>query len=95
MIGLLICLFISAPASAADPRNGAKLYNTHCSSCHAKNGRGSMPGVADFSRGGTLFKANAKLVTVIEEGVGIMPAYRGLMSTRDILDVIAHMRTFN
>ena len=81
-------------AQAADPRNGAKLYNMHCSSCHSVNGRGGMPGVPDFSRGGALFKPDAKLVSVIEQGVGVMPAYRGLMSTRDILDVIAHLRTF-
>ncbi len=95
LVGLLFCFSISAPASAADPRNGAKLYGTHCSSCHAVNGRGSMPGISDFTRAGTLLKSNAKLVQVIEEGTGIMPAYRGLMSTRDILDVIAHLRAFN
>ena len=87
-------LMAAQSAQAADPRNGAKLYNMHCSSCHSVNGRGGMPGVPDFSRGGALFKPDAKLVSVIEQGAGIMPAYRGLMSTNDILDVIAHLRTF-
>ncbi|ALP54909.1 hypothetical protein Tel_16645 [Candidatus Tenderia electrophaga] len=79
---------------AADPRNGAKLYNQHCSSCHGARGQGAMPGTPDFSRGEGLRVANASLLTVIENGSGVMPAYRGLLSTQDILDVISHLRTF-
>ncbi len=87
-------LLSSAGAMAADPRNGAKLYNIHCSNCHGPRGRGALPGMSDFSRGQGLFVANAALVKVIENGSGVMPAYRGLLSTQDILDVIAHLRTF-
>lgn len=79
---------------AADPRTGAKLYNMHCSSCHGPKGQGTMPGAPDFGRDRTLFAADHVLVEVIEQGRGVMPAYRGLMSTQDILDVIAHVRTF-
>jgi len=82
-------------AQAADPRNGAKLYNTHCVSCHGAKGRGNMAGAPDFSRAGAMFKPDAVLVQAIERGNGVMPAFRGLMSTRDILDVIAHLRTLN
>lgn len=93
---LLLALggFLAEGAMAADPRNGAKLYNIHCSSCHGPRGQGAMPGMPDFSRGQRLFVANAALVKVIENGSGVMPAYRGLLSTQDILDVIAHLRTF-
>jgi len=83
-----------ADVMAADPRNGAKLYNMHCTNCHGPNGAGAMPGMPDFSRGQSLFAANAVLVQVLESGRGIMPAYRGLLTTQEMLDVIAHLRTF-
>lgn len=97
LLGLMLALggpLYTGTAQAADPRNGAKLYNSHCASCHGPRGQGAMPGVPDFSRGQSLFRADAPLVQVIENGSGIMPAYRGLLSTQDILDVIAHLRTF-
>ena len=83
-----------AEAMAADPRNGAKLYNIHCTNCHGSSGAGSMPGMPDFRRGQSLFKNNEFLVKKLEEGIGIMPAYRGLLTTQEMLDVIAHLRTF-
>ena len=83
-------------AFAADPRNGAKLYNMHCESCHGSGGRGGvMPGVPDFSRGEGLFQSDAALVSLLEEGRGMKPSYLGLMTTRDMLDVIAYLRTLN
>ena len=97
LLALLVAVngwMFSAEALAADPRNGAKLYNMHCSSCHGPKGQGMMPGTPDFGRDRTLFAADPVLVQVIEQGRGVMPAYRGLMSTQDILDVIAHLRTF-
>jgi len=81
-------------AQAADPNNGAKLYNMHCTGCHGPRGKGAMPGMPDFSRGQSLLVADASLVTTLERGGGMMPAYRGLLSTQEMLDVIAHLRTF-
>ena len=83
-----------AEAMAADPRNGAKIYNIHCTNCHGSRGAGAMPGMPDFRRGQSLFAANAVLVQVLENGQGIMPAYRGLLTTQEMLAVIAHLRTF-
>ena len=94
-LALLLALpLVPGTVSASDIKNGARIYSTHCSSCHGVRGRSSTPGVEDFSRQRTLYKPNHQLVQVIERGSGIMPAYRGLLSTDDILDVIAHMRTF-
>ncbi len=85
-----------ATAFAADPRNGAKLYNMHCESCHGSAGRGGvMPGVPDFRRGEGLFQPDTALVKLLEEGRGMKPSYLGLMSTRDMLDVIAYLRTLH
>jgi len=87
--------FLFADSSlAADPNNGAKIYNIQCSNCHGPRGQGAMPGTPDFSRGQTLFMPDATLVETIEKGSGVMPAFRGLLSTQEILDVIAYLRTF-
>jgi len=100
IVGLIVLLsaistfLFGAEALAADPRNGAKIYNIHCTNCHGSNGAGAMPGMPDFRRGQSLFAANAVLVQVLENGQGIMPAYRGLLTTQEMLDVIAHLRTF-
>ncbi len=80
-------------ARAADPRAGAKLYNMHCTTCHGPRGSARVPGVPDFSRGDTLFKGDTQLLQAIENGGGVMPAFRGLMSTYEIMDVIAYLRT--
>lgn len=98
---LVLCLIImggmyEAMAYAADPRNGASLYKKHCDSCHGAQGRGgNMPGVPNFSRGEGLIQSDAALVKLLEEGRGIKPAYRGLMTTREMLDVVAYLRTLH
>lgn len=95
MVALLAFMgfFVSLSVEAASPRSGAKLYNMHCTSCHGVRGSATMPGLADFSRGEGLFKPDAQLIHMIENGVGVMPAFRGLMSTNEILDVISYLRT--
>ena len=89
----LSVMMAAAAAEAADPRAGAKLYNTHCAGCHGTRGVARMPGVPEFSRGERLLKADPVLLQSIENGSGVMPAFRGLMSTHEILDVIAYIRT--
>jgi len=94
VVALLI--FASAPlAQAADPRNGAMLYNNHCTGCHGAQGNGMMPGMPNFQRGERLFKPDAALVQTLEHGSGVMPAFRGLMTTQEMLDVIAYLRTMH
>lgn len=81
-----------APAYAADPTSGAQLYARHCVTCHGDRGRPMMPGLPDFARGERLMQSDANLVGAIKNGRGLMPAYRGLLTDDEILDVIAHLR---
>lgn len=83
------------PAQAADPRNGAKLYNSHCANCHGTQGNGMMPGMPNFLRGEGLMKPDAVLVQSLERGAGMMPAFRGLMTTQEMLDVVSYLRTMH
>lgn len=92
---LLSALFNGSVAQAADPTNGAKLYNRQCVDCHGAQGNGMMPGMPNFLRGEGLMKSDAALVQTLERGSGVMPAFRGLLTTQDMLDVIAYLRTMH
>ena len=83
----------AAGAQAADPKNGRTIYNQHCVNCHGERGVPNMPGVPDFSRGERLMQTDLDLIKTISRGKSMMPAYQGLLSENDILDVIAHLRT--
>ncbi len=93
-VAVLLWSLGATQAQAADTFSGAKIYNRHCVSCHGSKGAGAMPGMSDFRRSGSLMRADADLARSIEKGAGMMPAFRGLLSPNEILDVIAHLRTF-
>jgi cytochrome c6 len=80
-------------AHAADPRKGAGIYRQHCADCHGNRGVPNMPGVPDFSRNERLMQSDLVLVKTISIGKGMMPAFQGILSENDILDVIAYLRT--
>lgn len=84
---------VSLAASAADPQQGGRLYGKHCQNCHGATGAGQMPGLPDFSRAQGLMQSDNDLLQFVRNGAGMMPAYRGLLSDREILDVIAYLRT--
>jgi len=90
---LLCCCLAALPVGAADPQQGGKLYAKNCKNCHGASGIAQMPGLPDFSRGQGLLSSDNDLLQFIRNGRGMMPAYRGLLSDRDILDVIAYVRT--
>jgi cytochrome c6 len=80
-------------ARAADTRHGAELYSRHCSGCHGGDGRPVMPTAPDLSRPTALLKPDTVLLAAVRAGRGAMPAYQGLLRDRDILDIVAHLRT--
>jgi mono/diheme cytochrome c family protein len=78
---------------AADINRGAELYRLHCTSCHGGDGRPLMPGATDFSRPSALLKPDLNLLSVMRTGRGSMPAYQGQLRDREMLDIVAHLRT--
>lgn len=81
------------PALAADPQQGRKIYKAHCENCHGANGSGQIPGAPDFLRGNALMKPDLELMRTVKAGRGMMPAYQGMFTETELLDVIAYLRT--
>ncbi len=52
-----------------------------------------LPSAPDLSRPTSLLKADPALLASIRSGRGAMPAYAGQLRDRDILDIVAHLRT--
>lgn len=94
LAGVSLLLAAGGAAYAADPGNGGKIYATHCSSCHGDDGVSTMPGTPDFARRERMFKPDTALLVSIRDGISVMPAYKGLLTDQEILDVIAYLRTF-
>ena len=80
---------------AADINKGAEIYSAHCVSCHGASGAGVMIGVPNFAQNEGLMSPDSELLNSIQSGKAAMPAYRGVLSVQDTLDVIAYLRTLN
>ncbi len=52
-----------------------------------------MPGIPDFTFGGTLMRPDAVLAESIRTGANAMPGFRGIITDFQILDVVAYLRT--
>lgn len=83
------------PAQGADSIKGQQLYVAQCAICHGPSGRAVMPGAPNFDRGETMLRPDAALLTAIRAGKNAMPAYQGRMADRDIMNVIAYLRTLH
>lgn len=90
---LWVALLCGAAAQAADLQHGSQLYRQHCALCHGPAGRPVLPGAPDLSRPAALLKPDLVLLAGIRTGRGAMPAYQGVLRDRDILDIVAHLRT--
>ena len=88
-------LLAGGAAQAADPVRGAQLYASNCALCHGQDGRAVMPGAPSFNRGDALLRPDFTLLALIRAGRNAMPAFQGRMADRDIMDVIAFMRTLH
>lgn len=88
-------LLACSVAQAADVNKGRQLFGTHCAACHGQTGRSVMIGAPNFNRGEALMRPDSTLLTTIRAGKNACPAFRGILSDRDILDVIAFLRTLH
>lgn len=97
LLALFVLLLIMALAPgvclAADPANGRQGYERYCVSCHGVDGRGVVANAPDFSRGEGLMAPDTAIAQTLRSGKGGMPAFLGLLSNTELLDVVSYLRT--
>jgi mono/diheme cytochrome c family protein len=85
-----------------NPADGAAVFHATCVVCHAPTGRGTMPGMPDFTRAnGVLSLPNAVLEQRIHDGFSDGKAPMAMppkgdnpnLTPGDIRNVIAYLRT--
>jgi mono/diheme cytochrome c family protein len=93
-----------------DVRNGERIYNSGCIACHGANGSGAPQTLTEFKRPDTFpdftrcdqttAEPNSVWKSIIVHGgpsrgfSQIMPAFGDLLTSDEIDDVIAYLRTF-
>jgi mono/diheme cytochrome c family protein len=78
---------------AGDPTKGRGVYAARCASCHGPNGLPMMTELPNFTMGQGLMKSDREIMSFVKKGKGVMPAFEGVITDDEILDVIAHLRT--
>ena len=91
----LLSIFGATFSYAADPTKGAELYAMHCVTCHGVSGISIIPGAPNFAQNEGLMSPDRALLISIQSGKAAMPAYRGILSDQEILNVISYLRTLN
>ena len=93
----LVAAFVLFPGGeasyAADIIRGRDLYAQQCALCHGAGGMAVLPGAPDFARGDRLMQPDIMLLNQVRAGKGTMPGFQGVLPARDILSVIAYLRT--
>ncbi len=87
----------TAPKTA-HPAKGKTLFIKYCAGCHGTQGKGDGykllgPDPANLTAPATRNKSDSALLATIHEGKPNMPAWKGLLSERDIRHVLAYIRT--
>lgn len=95
MAAVAFGLLLVNGAQAADVQRGGTIYSSHCAICHGANGTPVMPGAPNFRRMEGLMRSDMQVVNSIRNGKGSMPAFFGVLREREMLDVIAYLRTLS
>lgn len=90
---LIVLAASAATSQAADTVRGGQLYAMHCANCHGPAGQGIFPGTPKMNRGERMMQSDLALLETLRRGKNAMPGYYGVMRDRDLLDVIAYVRT--
>jgi cytochrome c6 len=90
-----VMLATSGALQAADTFKGRQLYTANCVTCHGATGKSVIPGAPNLGLGDGMMRPDFTLLNAIRSGKNAMPAYRGILTDRDIMDVIAYMRTLH
>lgn len=92
---------LAEPAPGGDVNNGKARYEQYCVVCHGPRGLGDGPMAKATNPPATRLtaaevrnKTDRDLLAVIADGKGgIMPAWRGILTDQELLDVLAYVRS--
>jgi cytochrome c551 len=92
-IALVVC--IAAPAFAQDAK---ALYGSKCAMCHGPDAKGQTAmgknlKLRDLTSADVQKQTDAELTTLITNGKGKMPAYKGKLTDAEITSVVKYLRT--
>jgi mono/diheme cytochrome c family protein len=87
---------LTLPIHMPSARTGQTLYEANCAKCHGADGRGAVPGArnftdTDYMRG----ESPANFFTIVSEGRGEMPAFKGALSADDRWNVVYYVWRFS
>jgi cytochrome c6 len=86
-------LSASAASHSADIVRGGALYRQHCANCHGHDGVSVWPGAPNIARREGMLQTDQALLQKLRTGRGAKPGFQGLLTDRDLMDVIAYSRT--
>ena len=93
LAAIAACLFLSAPAWAADTAAGGKVFSANCASCHAGGKNVVNPAktlkLADLEKYG--MNSEEAIVTQVTNGKAAMPAFKGRLKPDQIDNVAAYV----
>jgi mono/diheme cytochrome c family protein len=106
LIWFLAAGTVFSPVSAmagGNPKEGQKIFDSTCNTCHGDKGTTDIPGIPVFAKGERLSKTDDQLSASIRTGVNnpnnpagmTMPPYGGgsALNAKQVSDVIAYIRT--
>lgn len=102
----LVLLAVAFPASSALPQTtkskpapdagSAALYQKQCAKCHLQDGKGiaglNPPNFTDAKWQST--RTDAQLTKSIQEGKGVMPAFKDVLTPQQVTGLIKYIRAF-
>ncbi|BFM13838.1 hypothetical protein R50073_00210 [Maricurvus nonylphenolicus] len=97
-IGVIAALTLSAAVQAEDVVEGQALYQKHCAMCHGPKGLGDGPAgkalkAANIAEEIEEHKGDeAHLIEEVMEGEGAMPAWKGVLSTQQVKNILAYIK---
>ncbi len=95
----------STTSASTGNANGAKVFQTNCSSCHGAQGQGTPGAFPPLADNPVVTGDAKKVIGIVVGGLhgqisvngasynGMMPAWKGTLSNKDIADVITYIRT--
>ena len=96
LVGMALAL--AMPTVAAAQGGGADIFKSKCAMCHgpdgsASTGMGKSMGLKPLSSPEVQKMSDADLTTLITNGKGKMPAYKGKLTDAEISSVATYVKT--